>query len=97
MMNKTKIVATMGPACKRVDVLEAMIEAGMNVARINASHADAEEIPRQVELLRRAARNKGKEVGILLDLKGPKIRVGDIRGVRRPSPRGRSSTSPTGR
>ncbi len=80
MIRKTKIVATLGPASCKLEVLEAMIEAGMNVARINASHADAEGIRGQVELLRKAARNKGRQVGVLLDLKGPKIRVGDIQG-----------------
>jgi pyruvate kinase len=80
MMRKTKIVATLGPASHELGVLEGMIEAGMDVARINASHADAEGIRGQVKIVRKAARNKGRQVGILLDLKGPKIRVGDIQG-----------------
>jgi pyruvate kinase len=80
MIRKTKIVATLGPASRELEVLEGMIEAGMDVARINASHADAEAIQGQVELVRKAARNTGKQVGLLLDLKGPKIRVGDIQG-----------------
>jgi pyruvate kinase len=80
MMNKTKIVATLGPACQDIHVLEGMIDAGMNVARINASHSDLEVIRSQVRKAREAAANRGKEIGILLDLKGPKIRVGDIDG-----------------
>jgi pyruvate kinase len=81
-MNKTKIVATLGPACQDLKVLEGMIDAGMNVARINASHSDLEVIRSQVRAARRAAANCGKEIGILLDLKGPKIRVGEIEGGR---------------
>ena len=79
-MNKTKIVATLGPACQDASILEGMVDAGMNVARINASHADLEMIRTQVKAARKAARNRGREIGILLDLKGPKIRVGDILG-----------------
>jgi len=81
-MNKTKIVATLGPACEDIKILEGMIDAGMNLARINASHSDLEVIRSQVETARKAASNRGKEIGILLDLKGPKIRVGDIQGGR---------------
>ena len=82
MMNKTKIVATLGPACQDIKILEGMIDAGMNVARINASHSDLDVIRSQVRTARRAAANRDKEIGILLDLKGPKIRVGDIEGGR---------------
>ena len=81
-MNKTKIVATLGPACQDIKILEGMIDAGMNVARINASHSDLDVIRSQVRTARRAAANRDKEIGILLDLKGPKIRVGDIEGGR---------------
>src|SRR4030042_544756 len=59
-----------------------MIDAGMSVARINASHSDPEEIRSQVGIARKAASNRGKEIGILLDLKGRKISVGAIRGGR---------------
>jgi pyruvate kinase len=81
-MNKTKIVATLGPACQEAKILEGMIDAGMNVARINASHSDPDSIRSQVRMVRRAAASRGREIGILLDLKGPKIRVGDIEGGR---------------
>lgn len=77
---KTKIVATLGPACREVETLVAMIREGMDVARINASHADAETIRAEAEAVREAARRAGREVGIILDLMGPKLRVGEIAG-----------------
>lgn len=80
MEGKTKIVATLGPACRDIQVLRAMIEAGMDLARINASHADPDTIRVEVEEVRRASREAGREVGIILDLMGPKLRVGEIEG-----------------
>ncbi|MBC7246212.1 MAG: pyruvate kinase [Actinobacteria bacterium] len=77
---KAKIVATLGPACREVGTLEAMIRGGMDVARINASHADTDIIRSEVEAVREAARRAGREVGIILDLMGPKLRVGEIAG-----------------
>lgn len=77
---KTKIVATLGPACREVDTLQAMIEAGMDVARLNASHADHRVLREEVEAVREASRRARKEVAVVLDLQGPKLRVGDIRG-----------------
>jgi pyruvate kinase len=76
---KAKIVATVGPACREVAVLERMIEAGLDVARINASHADAAVIKEEVKGLRESAGRAGREIGIILDLMGPKIRVGEIK------------------
>jgi pyruvate kinase len=75
---KTKIMATLGPACREQGIIEAMIEAGMDVARINASHADEETIKEETRAIREASRKVGREVSIVLDLMGPKIRVGDI-------------------
>jgi pyruvate kinase len=75
---RAKIVATVGPACREVEVLARMIEAGLDVARINASHADAAVIKAEVESLREASERAGREIGIILDLMGPKIRVGEI-------------------
>lgn len=80
MARKTKIVATLGPACRDEGVLEAMLEAGMDVARVNASHASAETIREEVETLRRTTGRLGREVGIILDLMGPKVRVGEMEG-----------------
>jgi len=75
---RTKIVATIGPATWDEPVLTQLLEAGVDVARINASHADHEGIRRQVSRVRRASAKLGKPVAILLDLQGPKIRVGDL-------------------
>lgn len=77
---KTKIVATLGPACRDVGTLERMIAAGMDVARINASHATPEAMREEIQALREAARLAGREVSIILDLMGPKIRIGNIAG-----------------
>jgi len=77
---KTKIVATLGPACRDTAVLERMMVAGMDVARINASHASHQTMREEVLALREASRRTGKEVSVILDLMGPKIRVGEIGG-----------------
>lgn len=79
MKKRAKIVATIGPACNEVETLERMIEAGMDVARINASHTAPDDIKMEVERLREAASRQNREVAILLDLMGPKIRVGEMK------------------
>ena len=75
---RTKIVATLGPACWDEPNLTQILEAGVDVARINCSHADHESIRRQVARVRRAAMRLGKPTAILLDLQGPKIRTGKV-------------------
>ncbi len=77
---KTKIVATIGPACREVDTLRRMLEAGMDVARINASHTSRQAMHEEVLALREAARLAGREVCVLLDLMGPKLRIGEMAG-----------------
>ncbi len=72
----TKIVATVGPASRNAETLERMIEAGMNVVRMNFSHGNPEDHRETVEMVRSLAAGKGVTVGILQDLQGPKIRVG---------------------
>lgn len=79
-MRKTKIVCTIGPASSSPDVLEKIIKAGMNVARLNFSHGDYEEHRARIELIRKVSAKLGKNVGILQDLSGPKIRIGNIAG-----------------
>lgn len=74
-MRKTKIVCTIGPASESVEVLEELIDAGMNVARLNFSHGDHEEHKVRIDRINEAARRKGKVVGILLDTRGPEIRT----------------------
>ena len=76
--HKTKIVCTIGPACEQVDTLQAMILAGMNVARLNFSHGDIGVHQRAVENIRLAESKLGRKVAIMADLPGPKIRIGKI-------------------
>jgi pyruvate kinase len=75
MQKRTKIVATLGPASAEVKRLRKMIRAGLDVARINFSHGEADEHRSRAEALRLAARKEGKDIGLLGDLQGPKIRV----------------------
>ncbi len=75
MFRKTKILATLGPACDNETVLPQLIQAGVNCVRINFSHGDAEEHRGRVERVRKAADAQGRPVGILADLQGPKIRI----------------------
>ena len=75
-MRKTKIVCTIGPASESREVLSRMLDAGMNVARLNFSHGSQEEHAAKVALIRELAAEKGMPVAILQDLAGPKIRTG---------------------
>lgn len=75
---KTKIVATIGPASDPPEVLARMLAAGMDVARLNFSHGTLEEHGRRIEALREAARAAGRELAILADLPGPKMRLGEL-------------------
>jgi len=77
-LRKTKIIATIGPASEEVETLKKMLEAGMNVARLNFSHGSHEEHRRRIENLRQAAREAGKLLAIMLDTKGPEIRTGRL-------------------
>ena len=72
----TKIVATLGPASSDPDLLEQMIRAGVNVVRLNFSHGTAQDHIKRAGLVREAAQRAGREVAIMADLQGPKIRVG---------------------
>ncbi|MDT8370901.1 MAG: pyruvate kinase [Gammaproteobacteria bacterium] len=72
---RTKIVATLGPATNSVDVIDAIIEAGVDVVRLNFSHGEASEKLALAELVRNRARAYGRQVGVLADLQGPKIRI----------------------
>ena len=73
---KTKIVATLGPACSEKSVMKEMIEAGVNVFRINFSHADYEDVKERIRLIRELNQENGYTTSILADLQGPKLRVG---------------------
>ena len=72
----TKIVATLGPASSDPALLEAMIRAGVNVVRLNFSHGTAQDHVDRARLVREASQRAGREVAIMADLQGPKIRVG---------------------
>lgn len=73
---KTKIVATLGPAINSKSMLEKMVEAGVNVFRVNFSHADYENVKERIKDIREINKEKGVYTSILADLQGPKLRVG---------------------
>jgi len=79
---RTKIVATLGPASSDAKTLAAMIDAGLDVVRMNFSHGTDAEHRKRVELVRALARKAGRAVGVLVDLQGPKIRIGKFRDNR---------------
>ena len=79
MPRRTKIVATLGPASSDPKTLARMIEAGLDVVRLNFSHGTAAEHGKRVELVRSLARKAGRAIGVLVDLQGPKIRIGRFR------------------
>jgi pyruvate kinase len=76
--NKTKIVCTIGPASESQEVMERMLLAGMNVARLNFSHGDFSDHKRVIDRLRAASRSTGRQVAIMADLSGPKMRIGKL-------------------
>ena len=75
---KTKIVATIGPATENARTLEQLVDAGMNVMRLNFSHGDSREHQKRVDIFRAIAQKKNIPLAILQDLSGPKIRIGDF-------------------
>jgi pyruvate kinase len=74
-MRRTKIVATLGPASSNEEMLGKMIDAGLDMARLNCSHGSVEEHAARVKLVRETAAEKGRNVAVLTDLPGPKIRT----------------------
>ena len=81
-MRKTKIICTMGPSTEKGDTLKKLIEAGMNVARMNFSHGDFDEHGGRLKSLRKYSKELGLPVAALLDTKGPEIRLGDFEAGR---------------
>jgi len=77
--NKTKIVCTIGPSSSSPEVLADLIRSGMNVARVNFSHGTGDEHRQMIRSIRAAATRLGRTVAILIDLPGPKIRIGRLR------------------
>lgn len=78
MLKKTKIVCTIGPVSRDADTMREMLEAGMNVARLNFSHGTHEEHRKTIETFRRVRDEQDRPAAILLDTKGPEIRLGDF-------------------
>ena len=77
-MKKTKIVCSIGPASNSYDVFKKMVDAGMNVARVNFSHATIEERETVINLVKKANAELGKNIGLLFDTKGPEFRNGEV-------------------
>jgi pyruvate kinase len=80
MPRRTKIVATLGPATRNPEILAGVIKVGADVLRLNFSHGTRESHAELVEIAREASKRAGREVGLLGDLPGPKLRLGDIDG-----------------
>jgi pyruvate kinase len=78
MEKKTKIVCTIGPVSENKEMLTKLVKEGMNIARLNFSHGNFEEHKQRIDLIREVAAEQKKTIGILLDTKGPEIRLGDF-------------------
>lgn len=78
MHRRTKIIVTLGPATSSPEMLSKLIDAGMDIARLNMSHAKPEDVRYAVEHIRRLSTEKDRRVGILMDTQGPAIRTGDL-------------------
>jgi pyruvate kinase len=77
-VRRTKIIATVGPSCAEEAMLARLLRSGMDVARLNFSHGSRTSHARAIRRIRRAAAHVGRSVGLLLDLQGPKLRVGEF-------------------
>ena len=77
-MRRTKIVCTIGPATESLDQVEALIAAGMDVARLNCSHGTLEEFAQRIATIREAEISAKRSVAIMIDIQGPKIRIGEV-------------------
>jgi len=80
-MRKTKIVVTLGPATNSEEMVTRLIKSGVNVFRLNFSHGDHEIHKKSIELIRSVSKKINKDVAILQDISGPKVRIGEIDGV----------------
>lgn len=78
-MRKTKIVATVGPACSKLNVLKTLIREGVDVFRINASHTTPQTLKQWILLVRKSAKASKKHVGLMVDLQGPRVRTGRLK------------------
>ena len=80
-MRRTKIIATLGPACNTEDMIQRLLTSGVDVFRLNFSHGTPAERTRLVEIIRHVATEHGKYVPIMGDIQGPKLRIGEVDGV----------------
>lgn len=94
MTRRGKIVCTLGPATQRDDLVRALVEAGMDVARMNFSHGDYDDHKVAYERVRVASDATGRAVGVLADLQGPKIRLGRFASGPPTGPKAKPSGSP---
>src|SRR5262245_39902167 len=76
--NRTKIVATLGPASRDESMVEKLVRAGVDVFRLNCAHTDPRTLQKAIRTIRRVARRLRAMIGVLVDLQGPKIRVGPL-------------------
>ena len=79
-MKKTKIVATIGPASESEEVLRQLFTEGVNLARLNFSHGSHEEHKIKIDRIKKLRREMDLPIGIMLDTKGPEIRLGEVNG-----------------
>ena len=80
-MRRTKIIATLGPACSSEETISRLLTSGVDVFRLNFSHGTSEEKRRVIAIIRRCSTDLGKYVPIMGDIQGPKLRIGDVDGV----------------
>ncbi|HHU69272.1 MAG TPA: pyruvate kinase [Thermoanaerobacterales bacterium] len=81
-MRKTKIICTLGPATDNYEIIKKLVKKGMDIARLNFSHGTHEEYKKKIEIVRKVSKELGKSVGILVDTKGPEIRIGTFKNKR---------------
>ena len=79
MSKRTKIIATIGPASSSPAIIAKLIRAGMDAARLNFSHGERADHIKRINLIRSEAAKAGKHIAIILDLQGPKLRVGEVK------------------
>ncbi|MCH1411718.1 MAG: pyruvate kinase, partial [Candidatus Poseidoniaceae archaeon] len=79
-MHRSRVIATIGPSCDNEDTLTAMLEAGLDVARLNYSHGDLPSKTTTIKRLRAVEAKAGRPLGVLADLPGPKLRLGRFPG-----------------
>ena len=95
--HRTKIVATVGPACDTYEKLCELVKAGVNVFRLNFSHGKHEDHAATVARVRRIATELGRYIPIIGDIQGPKLRIGDVEGVPRDARTAFAVAQPTAR